>query len=612
MHRPFSLLAAIALLAPISQAVPLRGPIAMDLSDDGRYALIAMRKDDTVARVDLQQPPPYPVLDIAGVGDRPVAIRVAGPQAIVVHEFDRHLTLIDIATATVTGTVPVPLYCQDVIWDAGRSRYYVSNLWLDQILVFDAGWQAAGAVAVGRQPGPMTIGPGGRLYVGNRASWDVSIVDLDQLAEVGRVAIGSRPEGLASTAEAVLVTHHGGDELTRLGGVPIILDDQVDIRNVVTEIAPSTLATGELWIDRGGDYLGIESAAGLVAFVAGATGTLHVHELGGELQTVDPLVGETLPGGLVSSGSRIRVNLRDVAIRDATQVFALAHLRDSLIEFRRIAGVWQVFGETPLNPVGRPITAFQSFPGAVNFTRTQNGERYFHTVAAWSRGQQDFSCATCHTDGHTDHRLIFDFKIDPHDEDQLQGPELHPSARLSRFTAPFAYEGDKETLFDINVAALDAHDLPPQGGFVALDTAQFMVLYEQSLVPGPNPYAGFDVTAGRDLFFATAGCAGCHGGDFFTDNGLHDVGTGRVINTPSLIGLWDRGAYLHDARAPTLEAVLDPTIYGAGAESHGNLATLTAGEVQSLAGFLRSLEIPPLFVDGFESGSLSAWSGSVP
>src|SRR5262249_9942923 len=156
-------------------------------------------------------------------------------------------------------------------------RFCVSNRWKDQVLLYDSDWKPAGAIPVGRRPGPMTIGPDGRLWVGNRGSWDVSVVDLGADREVGRAWIVSRPEDLGATATAVVVQTHGGAALERLHGVPLIRDAQVDIRNVVTSIDPATLATTDLFVDRGADYAGLRAACGLVAIAGAASGTVHVH-----------------------------------------------------------------------------------------------------------------------------------------------------------------------------------------------------------------------------------------------------------------------------------------------------------------------------------------------
>ncbi len=581
--------------------VRLRGLASVDLTPDGRFVVAAGRKDRSVAIVDLAQDPPA-VRNLTaadGVGRRPIQVAATAAGTVVVHEHDTFLALLDPAAGVITRTVSVPLYCQDVVWDPVRQRWYVSNKAFDEVLVFEADWAAADppAIAAGRQPGPMALGPDGRLYVGNRASFDLSVLDPDLGQEVGRVWIGSRPEDVEATDTEILVTNHGGSGLSLHNGVPLIQDDQTDIENVVTSVDPSTLQSTRLWVDRGADYSGLDVLNGgsLIAWTGAGDSSIHIHESGmatDETVSLRMLQAGHLPGAWAPSGLEIYANTRDLVIVGPERILAASFLRGTLIDVRRFPDGWGVVGEIVLNEVGVPITAFQD-PPAVNFTTRQNGERYFHTLAAWRRGQEDFTCATCHPDGHSDLRMIYDSAPDPFDPDSDQGPERHPSARFSGVTLPLAWEGDVPSLLDFNLEALDIHDVPPANGVVHTDVAQFMVFYERTLVPGPNPFPDASGGRGEALFFGSAGCSACHAGPWFTDNGFYDVGTGRTLNTPTLLGLWERPTYLHDGRAATLRDVLDPAIYDPGAPAHGNLAGLSEQDKDDLVDYLLGLRRPP-------------------
>lgn len=580
-------------IGPWAVTSRLRGLVSIDLTSDGRYAIVAARKDHSIAILDLAQRP-FRVVNVdraAGIGWRPIRIRTIGSLALVVNEYDTKLNIVDPALGKVVSTVKVPMYCQDVVWDPQRSRYYVSNTWSGSVLVYDASWTRiapATGILVGRYPGAMTIGPDGRLYVGNRGSWDVSVVDLDANLEVDRVHLGSRPERLAATATRVLVTNHGGATLDRVNDIPLVVNDQVDIQNVVTEIDPESLATRDLYVDRGADYLGIDVADGLVAFAGAASGSVHVDD-GVALQTVDLLADGTLPGGFAPSGLRIFTNTRDVAIRSSQQVFAVNYLRSTVVELAIREGRFRVIGETALASAGVPIQAFQPAP-AVNFTREENGERYWNTLSAWFRGQRDFTCATCHTDGASDLRLTFTSITDPNDPaGAIQGPERHPSLIASGTTAPYAWEASFATLDAFNRDALDRHDVPPMNSsMIHNDVASFMVDFEKSLVPGPNPNRPPSDSLGATLFTGIAGCAGCHSGPDLTDRKLHAVGTGRVVDTPSLRGIWLREPYLHDGRAADLASILDPATYDNGAPAMGNPAVLSMSDKAALIAYLRA------------------------
>ena len=124
----------------------------------------------------------------------------------------------------------------------------------------------------------------------------------------------------------------------------------------------------------------------------------------------------------------------------------------------------------------------------------------------------------------------------------------------------------------------------------------------------PSPFRNQDgsftdaARAGKAIFEKLE-CDTCHGGKDATDSvkgELHDVGTltlasgqrlGEAItglDTPTLVGIWETGPYLHDGSAPTLEAVLDEAV--ASGEAHGGVGTLSAEERAQLVAYMRELD----------------------
>jgi cytochrome c peroxidase len=93
------------------------------------------------------------------------------------------------------------------------------------------------------------------------------------------------------------------------------------------------------------------------------------------------------------------------------------------------------------------------------------------------------------------------------------------------------------------------------------------------------------------VFKEKAKCAKCHHGEEYTSSSNYDVklepdgSPYRLWNPPSLRGLWDRGPYLHDGRAGSLEELLQkhhgPEILGG--------EKLSDDERRDLIAFLRSL-----------------------
>ncbi len=144
--------------------------------------------------------------------------------------------------------------------------------------------------------------------------------------------------------------------------------------------------------------------------------------------------------------------------------------------------------------------------------------------------------------------------------------------------------------------------------------------FERTLISGTAPFdqwIGGDETAistdaqrGFDLFQTRAGCAKCHIGWNFTDDGFHDTGVsgldkGRGVwlpleamqhafKTPGLREIDIRGPYMHDGSEATLEAVVEFYDSG-GRERRPSLSPevaplhLTAGQKHDLVAFLHTL-----------------------
>jgi cytochrome c peroxidase len=166
---------------------------------------------------------------------------------------------------------------------------------------------------------------------------------------------------------------------------------------------------------------------------------------------------------------------------------------------------------------------------------------------------------------------------------------------------------------------LFAAAFPDKG--VSPDTvAEAIATYERTIVssvapfdrwiegdPGAIPDAA---RRGFDLFNTKAGCASCHGGWRFTDNGFHDIGLpdpdegrGRLLprvnkmhhafKTPSLREVSLRGPYMHDGSLPTLDAVVAHyNEGGANRPSQSELVVplgLSSEEAADIVAFLRTL-----------------------
>jgi YVTN family beta-propeller protein len=255
-------------------------------------------------------------------------------------------------------------------------------------------------------------------------------------------------------------------------------------------------------------------------------------------------------------------------------------------------------------------------------------------TAQWRRGKELFvsakqpmggarwiSCSSCHPDGLGDARVWQNPEGDrrtPHlfglahthplhwsaDRDEVQDFEYTIRGTLMRGRGLFRGELKRGKDFDLTALEMDL-----SGKSADLDA---LALYTNSFQSRPSPHAAGsgkltpEAQRGKKLFFAPeTKCATCHTGPYYTDSSLkkpfnlHDVGTGdsprekmgAKYDTPTLVGVYRTGPYLHDGRAKSLRDVLTTCNND---DRHGKTSHLKPTEVDELVAFLKSLPYEPL------------------
>jgi hypothetical protein len=188
------------------------------------------------------------------------------------------------------------------------------------------------------------------------------------------------------------------------------------------------------------------------------------------------------------------------------------------------------------------------------------------------------SCTSCHPEGGEDGHT-WSFTVGLRRSQALEG------GLSSR--APFHWEGDLgrfDTLFD--------EVMMKRMSLLANVTGKQRDALEGWIDSVPSAKAadnldGESLKRGKELFERKdLACNTCHGGPNFTDNQLHDVGTGKKFVTPSLIGVGVRAPLFHDGCAVSLEGRFGPC---GGGDRHGVTSTLTDAEEADLTTFMRSL-----------------------
>ncbi|MBL8864792.1 MAG: c-type cytochrome [Planctomycetia bacterium] len=293
------------------------------------------------------------------------------------------------------------------------------------------------------------------------------------------------------------------------------------------------------------------------------------------------------------------------------------------------------------NPVSGEIYIYNTLDYEVTIHNEDLRQRGSIKVATpahspeWRRGKELFvtakppmgrtgwvSCSSCHPDGLTDGRV-------------WQNPEGHrrtPHLFGLAHTHPLHWSADRDEVQDFEYTirgklmqgrGLASDRLKPRTTFT--DFAELdqplsdksadldaLALYTNAFTFRLSPHAPegklSDAAKRGQAIFASkeANCASCHTGAYYSDSTMkkpfvrHDVGTGDhpaekigpLYDTPTLLGVYRQGPYLHDGRAATLADVLTTCNKG---DKHGRTSHLKPAEVSDLVEFLKAMpfELPP-------------------
>jgi cytochrome c peroxidase len=212
------------------------------------------------------------------------------------------------------------------------------------------------------------------------------------------------------------------------------------------------------------------------------------------------------------------------------------------------------------------------------------------------------SCGTCHVNGAGNSKLFvpgmstrpgnFDTTgplFNPKADNHVLDPVRVPSLRGARFLAPYGHDGRIASLREFVRNVIVGEFAGPEPSPAILDA---IVAYVREIDFLPNPKLG---AAGRlnklaseaerrgEVLFAkpfphdpTLSCAACHvPSGAFVDHRQHDVGSGGLYRTPTLLNADFNAPYFHDGRYDTFDQVVDHfnVVYGLelSAQDHGDL-----------------------------------------
>jgi YVTN family beta-propeller protein len=562
-----------------------------------------------------------------------IAVLPDGLRALTANQTANSVSLLDLEAGNVLAEIPVGHRPVCVACSADGRRAAVSNLWsgtLTLLEISDRGLRPVGEVVVGPLPRGLVFALDGRsLYVAVSGRNEVLEIALDGRRVKRRWPAPRDPRGLALSADgrflAAASTRSGQvrcwelgngklvwerriEDAFNLGGLGFTPDGQglicthavrrefpVSKENIeqgwvidsrLTRLPLQTEAvppSAQLALDTKGaavgDPDGLAIGPGGRSLAVAASGT---HEL--LLLAADAIpwnAGD--PGDVIDPafGSN-RARFRRVPLGGRPLAVAFRGRGDEVVVANYLLDAVQIVDARAGTirrtiPLGGPAR-----PGPARL-----GEKIFYD--AGRSHHQWFSCHTCHVDGHTC-GLTFDTLND----DSYGNPKLTPSLRHVTKTGPWTWHGwQKDLGAGVEKSLTQTMFGPPPSDA----ERRALLAFLDTLGDPPNPNRGAHgvrsaaAQHGEQLFHGKARCARCHRGEYYTSSGNYDVylesdgSPYRLWNPPSLRGLWDRGPYLHDGRALTLEELLEKDH---APEKLGG-QSLAPTEREDLVAFLKSL-----------------------
>jgi YVTN family beta-propeller protein len=576
--------------APEPQLEPHRSPVDVVVLPGGQRALTANQTSDSVSLIDLAQ---GKVLAEQSCGRKPTAVACSrdGRRAAVSNLWSGTLTLLEVHDTVVrrVGNVPVGDMPRGLVFAPDGGSLYVALGGDQEVVQLD--WTTHKLLrrwAAPSEPRRLALTRDGRFLAAasgrsaqvrcwdtqtGKQLWERTIVDAFNL------------HGLTfSPNDKELITPHIHDRHHSIAKHNIEAGWALDNRLSRLPLVPDSRT--EYWqiaLDTRGLAVGDPGAVAFSAkgdwMVVAAGGT---HELLLFRSTMIPW-GSGDPGDFLDASldldegkfRRIALGGRPLAVQFVEESDEVA-VANALLDAVQLVNVktGQIVRSIKLGGPAQP-----SLP--------RQGEVIFYD--AKRSHHQWFSCHTCHPDGHTNSR-----NFDTLNDDSYGNPKLTPSLRGVTKTGPWTWHGWQTDLGNAVEKSLTDTLFGPKPP--ATDVKALLAFLE-TLDHPPNPRRGPDgalsaaAERGKVIFHEKGRCHRCHQGDYYTSTRNYDVKLEAdnspydLWNPPSLRGVYDRGPYLHDGRAETLEDVLrsDHAPEKLGGQQ------LTPEERRDLVEFLRSL-----------------------
>lgn len=563
-----------------------RSPVAIAVLPGGVRALTANHTADSVSLVDLVQ---GKVLAEQPCGHKPAAVACSrdGRRAVVSNLWSGTLSFFEVNDRQLHGVAEVAVGSmpRGVVFAADGGSLYVAVAGANEVVHID--WQTRKPLRswpAASEPRNLALTRDGRcLAAASARSAHVRCWDTDTGKQLWERSItdGFNAHGLTfDPADKELITAHLHDRRHAIAKNNIEQGWALDNRLTrLTRVPDQKTEYWQIGLDTRGDAAADPCAAAFsgrgdwLAVAAAGTQELLLFKASAiQWSNGDP--GDFLDAGLGLDESKFRrlpLGGRPVDVQflgDSDQVAVANYLLDAVQIVDARAG--KVIRSIDLGGPRQPSLARQ-------------GEAIFYD--ARRSHHHWFSCHSCHPDGHTNGR-----NFDTLNDDSYSNPKLTPTLRGVTGTAPYTWHGWQKDLSQAVEKSLTETLFGPKP---TTDEVKAMLAYLDTLDHPPSPHRQLSESGrrGRDIFQGKGRCDRCHHGDAYTSDKNYDVKLEAdnspfdLWNPPSLRGLHDRGPYLHDGRAESLEELLraDHAPQKLGGQA------LTPEERRDLIEFLKSL-----------------------
>jgi YVTN family beta-propeller protein len=535
---------------------PDRSPIDLAVLPDGRRVLTANHTADSVSLLDIET---GKVLAEQACGRKPagVACSADGKHAAVSNLWSGTVSLLDVHQDNLktTAEVAVGPLPRGLMFSLDGAALYVAVAGRDEVVQLDTkSQQITQRWPAPREPRHLALSTDGQwLAAASSRSGQVRIwstVTRQRLWE-RTIEDGFNLRGLAFTPDGQsLVVAHGIRREFPVSKENIEQGWVIDSRLTRLPLTAGARPPAEqVALDTRGRAVGDPYGAAFsadgrwLAVTGSGTHELLLFDAAALPWTAgDP--GDFLDARLAKDDGKFRrlpLEGRPLTVAPLPRCDAVVvanYLRDEVDVVDVKAG--QVLHRVPLGGPAPPSLARQ-------------GEALFYD--AQRSHHQWFSCSTCHVEGHT-----CGLKFDTLNDDSYGNPKLTPTLRNVTQTGPWTWHGWQT---DLGAGIEKSLTQTMYGPKPTGDETRALRAFLATLTGPPSPNPGSEAARrGQALFHGKAHCARCHKGDHYTSESNYDVklepdgSPYRLWNPPSLRGLWDRGPYLHDGRAATLDDLL--------------------------------------------------------